>query len=73
MMPDQPHPALDRAAVATALQLLDLESLARARWFGAKGRTIDAIALDEAFVLDEAAPHVLAIASLTLDDRTTER
>jgi maltose alpha-D-glucosyltransferase/alpha-amylase len=73
MMPDQPHPALDRAVVATALQLLDLESLARARWFGAKGRTIDAIALDEAFVLDEAAPHVLAIASLTLDDRTTER
>jgi trehalose synthase-fused probable maltokinase len=72
-MLDQPSSTLDRAAVATALQLLDLEALARARWFGAKGRTIETIALDEAFVLDEGVPHVVAIASLTLDDRTTER
>ena len=56
-----------------ALQALDLISLAGARWFGAKGRAIRTIELDEAFVLDAAAPHVLAIATLTLDDRSRQR
>jgi len=51
----------DRDTVETALRGLDRVSLAEARWYGAKGRAITAIDLDEAFVLDEAAPHVLAI------------
>jgi maltose alpha-D-glucosyltransferase/alpha-amylase len=72
-MPDVPSPAPDRAAVATALQTLDRDALASARWFGAKGRTIDVIALHEAFLLDPANPHVLAIADLTLDDGTRDR
>jgi maltokinase len=72
-MPDVPLPAPDRAAVATALQTLDRDALASARWFGAKGRTIDVIALHEAFLLDQEGPHVLAIADLTLDDGTRDR
>ena len=32
-----------------------------------------AVALEDAFVLDPVAPHVLAIARLALDDRSTER
>lgn len=47
--------------------------MARARWFGAKGRTITAIALDEAFVLDEERAHVLAVVTVTLDDRSRQR
>ena len=51
---------------------VDLESIASARWFGAKGRAVVAASLDEAFVLDEAAPHVLAVVTLTLDDRSRQ-
>ena len=40
---------------------LDLDAVAEARWFGAKGRTIVGATLEEAFVLDREAPHVLAI------------
>lgn len=62
-----------RSEVETALTDLDRATLARQRWFGAKGRAIRDVQLDEAFVLDEAAPHVLAIATLTLDDRSRQR
>lgn len=72
-MPAQPSPAIDRAAVVAALQALDLIALAGARWFGAKGRAIRTVELDEGFVLDVQAGHVLAIVSLTLDDRARER
>ncbi len=61
-----------RAEVAEAVAGLDRDEMAGARWFGAKGRSIAAIDLDEAFVLDDVAPHVLAIAALTLDDDTTQ-
>lgn len=66
-------PAPARAAVELVVGGLDLPAIADARWFGAKGRTIDAATLDEAFVLDETAPHVLAIVTLTLDDRSRQR
>ncbi|HEX5149389.1 MAG TPA: hypothetical protein VFW02_09930, partial [Candidatus Limnocylindrales bacterium] len=56
-----------RAAVEAALAGFDREALATSRWFGAKGRTVKAVALEDAFVLDDAAPHVLAIARLVLD------
>ena len=49
------------------------EWLRRQRWFGAKGRSIDRIELDEAFVLDEAAPHVLALVTLVLGGSGRER
>ncbi len=71
-MPDDPS-SIDRAAVAAAVAALDRDAIAAARWFGAKGRTIRGIGLDEAFVLDDDAGHVLAIATLTLDDGATER
>jgi len=63
----------DRVAVQAALDRLDRGILAQQRWFGAKGRTIERLELDEAFVLDAAGPHVLAIAGLTLDDRSRQR
>ena len=63
----------DRAAVAAALASLDRATLTERRWFGAKGRAIQRIHLDEAFVLDAGPPHVLAIATLTLDDRVRQR
>ncbi len=63
----------DRAAVAAALAGLDRATIAERRWFGAKGRSIVDIHLDEAFVLDAGPPHVLAIATLTLDDRARQR
>ncbi len=62
-----------RADVEAAVARLDLEVIAEARWFGAKGRTVAGASLDEAFVLDEKAPHVLAVATLTLDDGSRQR
>ena len=62
-----------RADVARALSAFDPGLIAGARWFGAKGRAIVDVDLDEAFVLDEAGPHVLATVHLALDDRTTQR
>src|SRR5688572_2313079 len=61
-----------RAEVKAAVGRLDLGSIATARWFGAKGRAVTAAALDEAFILDEVAPHVLAVVTLTLDDGTRQ-
>jgi len=43
------------------------------RWFGAKGRTIGSIELEDAFVLDAAASHVLAVARFGLDDGSWQR
>ena len=63
----------DRSTVQAALDGLDRATLVEQRWFGAKGRRIQDVQLDEAFVLDAAAPHVLAIATLTLDDRSWQR
>ena len=68
-MPDP----LTRALVADALDRLDRAELAGRRWFGGKGRRVEAIRLDEAFVLDDVAPHVLAIATVELEDRTVQR
>ena len=65
--------SLTRADVAEAVARLDRVAIAAQRWFGAKGRAITDIHLDEAFVLDPAAPHVLAITTVTLDDRSTQR
>lgn len=62
-----------RAAVAAALDGLDRDAIADARWFGAKGQSIRAIELEEAFVLDAAAGHTLAVARLELDGSRTER
>ncbi len=46
-----------------ALRDLDRAAFEAARWYGDKGRSIETIELDEAFVLDAAAPHVLATAT----------
>lgn len=62
-----------RADVSTALEGLDREVIVAARWFGAKGQTVSAIELEEAFVLDAATPHVLAVARLDLDDGSAQR
>lgn len=62
-----------RGDVAAAITRLDRGAIADARWFAAKGRAVTRIELDEAFVLDEAARHVLAVATLTLADRTRQR
>lgn len=62
-----------RAEVQAALDGLDRARLTEQRWFGAKGRTIQRLELDEAFVLDEAAPHLLAVTTLTLDDGARQR
>lgn len=68
------HPmTMDRTLVFAALQALDRDAIAASRWFGAKGRAIRAIDLDEAFSLDADAGHVFAVASLTLDDGTRQR
>ena len=64
---------LDRATVADAISRLDVAAIERARWFGAKGRRITAITLDEAFVLDDVAPHVLAVVTIAIDDRERQR
>ncbi|MEX2184261.1 MAG: hypothetical protein WEC14_07415, partial [Chloroflexota bacterium] len=65
--------SLTRDEVEAAIRRLDCASLEDARWFGAKGRRVELVELDEAFVLDAAAPHVLAIATLTLDDGARPR
>jgi maltose alpha-D-glucosyltransferase/alpha-amylase len=73
-MPTTHDPARPtRAQVAAALTALDRSSMADRRWFGGKGHAIERVELDQAFVLDPVAPHVLAIATVTLDDRTTQR
>lgn len=72
-MRDAPSSTLDRDAVAAALAGFDRGAMARARWFGAKGRGITGVTLDEAFVLDAEARHVLAIATVALDDGGHER
>jgi trehalose synthase-fused probable maltokinase len=64
---------MTRADVAAAVARLDRDAITAARWFGAKGRSIVAIDLDDAFVLDEQPPHVLAIATFTLDDGAKQR
>jgi trehalose synthase-fused probable maltokinase len=64
---------ISRATVADSVAQLERDAIADARWFAAKGHAIDRIDLDEAFVLDETAPHVLAIATLSLDDGTPQR
>ena len=64
---------LDRPTVAAAIARLDVPTIEGARWFGAKGRSITAVALDEAFVLDEVAPHVLAVVTTTIDGRERQR
>ena len=56
-----------------SIAALDLDAIARARWFGSKGRSIDRIELDEAFVLDEHVPHLLALVSVVLDARGRDR
>src|SRR6185295_5219604 len=66
-------PSVTRSDVARALAALDRGEIAAARWFGAKGRSIATIELEEAVVLDDAAPHVLAIAALALDDGERQR
>ena len=59
--------------VARALAGLDREAIVGERWFGAKGRTIGSIELEDAFVLDAAASHVLAVARFGLDDGSWQR
>jgi trehalose synthase-fused probable maltokinase len=73
-VPTGPRPTTpSRADVAAAVDRLDRAAIADARWFGAKGRAIVGAGLDHAFVLDAAAPHVLAIVSLRLDDHVSQR
>ncbi len=74
-VPDaHPSPGIPtRPDVASAVAALDRAALAGARWFGARGRTIVEVDLDEAFVLDGTVPHVLATVRCVLDDRTTQR
>lgn len=64
---------ITRSDVAAALARLDVADLADRRWFGAKGRAVTAVRLDEAFALDASGPHVLAIATVTLDDGSRRR
>jgi trehalose synthase-fused probable maltokinase len=59
--------------VQGAVDRLDRAAIEQQRWFGAKGRSIERIELEAAFVLDEAARHVLAIVELSLDDRSRPR
>lgn len=66
-------PAPTRSEVADAIGALDLEAVSRARWFGAKGRSITVATLEHAVPLDTAVPHVLAVVDLTLDDGTHQR
>ena len=67
-----PRRVVTRDEVAGAVAALDLAALGEARWFAAKGHRVTAASLDEAFVLD-GGHHVLAIATLTLDDRSRQR
>jgi maltose alpha-D-glucosyltransferase/alpha-amylase len=64
---------LSRAAIEAAVRTLDRADIASARWFGAKGQSISSVELEHAFVLDPDAGHVLAIASVRLDDGSTQR
>ena len=70
--PDDPS-SITHTKVAAAVARLDPDAITAARWFGAKGRSIAAIHLDAAFVVDEAAPHVIAITTVTLDDGASQR
>ena len=67
-----PRRLVTRDEVAGAVAALDLASLGEARWFAAKGHRVTAASLDEAFVLD-GGHQVLAITTLTLDDRSRQR
>jgi maltose alpha-D-glucosyltransferase/alpha-amylase len=60
--------SLTRADVVAAVDRFDRADLAKRRWFAAKGTAVTDLRLDEAFVLDEARPHVLAIVTVGLDD-----
>ncbi len=64
---------LDRSTVADAVARLDVPVIEGARWFGAKGRSITDVALDEAFVLEGVTPHVLAVITTTIDGRERQR
>ena len=57
---------LERDAIAAAVAGLDPTEVEAARWFAGKGRAIERIELDEAFVLDAAGPHVLAVVTILL-------
>lgn len=69
VMPQAP----DRADVAVALARLDRTALAEARWYGAKGRGIVRVDLDEAFALDADGRTILAVATFMLDDGSPAR
>ena len=56
----RPTPTRARGRRAPSRRWISRRS-AEARWFGAKGRSIAGVELDEAFVLDDEAPHVLAV------------
>ncbi len=51
--------SLDRAAVAAAVRALDLESLARERWFASKGEPVSSARLAHAFALSGASALAL--------------
>ncbi len=72
-VPEIDPSAVTRGSIQAVLDRLDRDGIATARWFGAKRRRVDALTLDEAFVLDEAPRHVLAIVTLRLDDGATQR
>lgn len=72
-MPDTDPLAPTRSDVAHAVAELDRAGLTAARWFGAGGRSIVDLELDEAVVLDDAGGHVLAAVRVRLDDGTTRR
>jgi maltose alpha-D-glucosyltransferase/alpha-amylase len=57
---------LDRAAVAGAVRVLDLDALAHARWFASKGEPISAARLAHAFAL--SGRHVLALVDLRVGE-----
>jgi len=62
-----------REAVEDTLRGLDRAALAATRWYGHKGRPIEDVRLEHAFVLDDAAPHVLAVVGLVGAGGAAER
>ena len=58
--------SLDRAAVAAAMRGLDLDALARERWFAAKGDVVTSARLAHAFAL--SAQEVLALVDVRLGE-----
>ncbi|HEX5826769.1 MAG TPA: hypothetical protein VFY23_04555, partial [Candidatus Limnocylindrales bacterium] len=60
-------PAVERSAIAAAVRRLDLDALARERWYATKDEVPSSAALAHAFVL---GPHaVLALVDLRLGER----